>query len=105
MPDTYDKSSRLLLDKETLEYAKFLKSIYEQIAIRTSDLCNDGINFETDTVGTTTYLGLAKMGEATSAATWQIIRIVVTAGNVSMRYADNDDNFDNVWDNRTGLSY
>lgn len=54
---------------------------------------------------TVTYLGYAKSGTATSGAGWQIKK-VMTSGNVtSIAYADGDDNYDNVWDNRASLTY
>ena len=54
---------------------------------------------------TTTYIGTAKAGTATSDAKWQIRRITVT-GNVSLfAFADSNDRYDNKWSDRTTLSY
>lgn len=50
------------------------------------------------------YLGTAVPGSLTSAAVWRIIQIDTSSGVVFL-YADGNDNYDNVWDNRTGLSY
>ena len=52
----------------------------------------------------TTYIGLADVGSVTSAPVWQIKKLDVTTG-VSVIWADGNVNFDNVWDNRTSLSY
>jgi hypothetical protein len=53
-----------------------------------------------DEVGAVTYIGMAKVGTATSAARWQIRRITKT-GNVTLfAYADSNDRYDNVWDDR-----
>lgn len=55
--------------------------------------------------GTLTYIGVAKVGTATSESAWQIKRISKT-GTVSLfEYADGDDRYDNEWDERANLSY
>lgn len=46
--------------------------------------------------------GFAKPGSATSAALWRIM-VEDSTGNIF--FADGDDYFDNVWDNRNALSY
>lgn len=53
---------------------------------------------------TVTYIGQAKPGTATSSALWRIKKIDTTSGTV-ITFADGDDLFDNVWDNRASLSY
>lgn len=54
---------------------------------------------------TVTYLGFAKTGSATSASSWQIKKIL-TSGNVtSIQFADGNDDYDNVWDDRASLDY
>lgn len=50
------------------------------------------------------YIGQAAIGTATSAASWQIMKIDKTTGTV-ITYADGDDSFNNVFDNRESLSY
>lgn len=50
------------------------------------------------------YLGLAVPGSSTASAVWRITRIDVSSG-VIFQYADGNDSFDNVWDNRASLSY
>lgn len=60
----------------------------------------------TDDTGTgTIYRGWAVPGTATSAASWRITRIVETSGDFVMTFADGNNNFDNIWDNRVSLSY
>lgn len=55
---------------------------------------------------TTAYLGEAAVGSATSASAWRISKFTFSAeGDVIIEYADGNANFDNVWDNRTSLSY
>jgi hypothetical protein len=51
-----------------------------------------------------TYVGYAAIGSATSAAVWRIKRIDETSGLV-ITWADSNNNFDNIWSNRTGLTY
>lgn len=58
---------------------------------------------QVDEGATYTYIGKAVPGTATSEAKWQIKR-VTNASGVTL-YADGDIKFDNVYDNRTTLSY
>ena len=53
------------------------------------------------------YVGEANPGTATSASSWRIKKIAYdTNGNVtSVKWADGNSNFDNVWDNRTSYTY
>ena len=51
-----------------------------------------------------TYVGIAIIGSATASAVWRIKKIDETTGMV-ITWADSNNNFDNVWDNRTGLTY
>jgi hypothetical protein len=52
------------------------------------------------------YKGEANAGTATSAATWRISRITAAGdGSVTIEWADGNPNFDNIWNNRTSLSY
>ncbi len=51
------------------------------------------------------YVGEASIGTATSSAAWRIKKITYTGSSLSITWADGDDNFDNVWDNRASLSY
>ena len=53
----------------------------------------------------TTYIGFAKAGTGASVARWQVRKIVKT-GNVTLfQFADGNELYDNVWDNRLTLSY
>ena len=53
----------------------------------------------------TTYVGEAPVGTATNEAKWSIKKIVVSGTVTQILYADGDTKFDNVWDNRTSLTY
>ncbi len=53
----------------------------------------------------TTYIGKAKHGTNTSDAQWQIKKISVSGTVTSISFANGDDAFNQIWDNRTSLSY
>ena len=58
-----------------------------------------------DASATTTYIGKATVGASEASASWQIQRIVESGSVSSFTYADGNENFDNVWNNRASLSY
>lgn len=51
-----------------------------------------------------TYLGKSVSGADGSQSVWQIQKIDESSGIV-ITWADGDQLFDNVWDNRTSLTY
>ena len=55
------------------------------------------------TVGTRTYIGNAAIGSPESASVWQI-KVLDTPGLTKL-WADGNDNFDNVWDDRATVTY
>ncbi len=58
----------------------------------------------TATSGDITYVGQAAIGSLTSSAVWQIKKLDETSGSI-ITWADGDDSFDNIWDNRASLTY
>jgi len=50
------------------------------------------------------YIGQAAIGAATDAASWQIMKVDKTSGTI-ITWADSNEDFDNVWNNREALSY
>lgn len=54
---------------------------------------------------TATYIGETLPGTATSSALWRIKKIDETSNPTTILFADGNDKFDNVWDNRASLSY
>lgn len=57
-------------------------------------------------IPTVHYRGDALPGTATSAAAWRITRLTEQSdGDMEIVYADGNDSFDNIWDNRLSLSY
>lgn len=55
--------------------------------------------------GGITYIGFAPIATAESDASWQIFKITESGASTNILYADGNSAFDNVWDDRTGLSY
>lgn len=53
---------------------------------------------------TVCYVGESTIAAPSSAPVWRIRRITTLVG-VSIEWADGNPFFDNVWDNRTALSY
>lgn len=51
------------------------------------------------------YVGYAEPGTDKTQALWQIKRVEITDGETSITYADSNDNFDNIWNDRASLSY
>lgn len=52
-----------------------------------------------------TYVGNAVAGAAVGDPVWQIKRIVESAGDITITWADGDSLFDNVWNDRASLTY
>lgn len=53
---------------------------------------------------TITYVGKAKIGTSPGQAFWQVFKIDTTSGTI-ITWADSDDNYDNIWDDRATLTY
>jgi hypothetical protein len=53
----------------------------------------------------TTYFGFAPINTLNSEDKWQIKRLTEGSGLIAMHWADGNAEFDNIWDNRTGLVY
>lgn len=74
----------------------------QDVAITTTSLA---INLQVDSGdANVTYVGKAAIGTATSAASWQVMKIDENTGTV-ITWADSNALFDNVFDNRESLSY
>lgn len=53
-----------------------------------------------------TYRGDALPGVLTSAASWRVQRMTIQSdGDIEILFADGNDSYDNIWDNRLSLSY
>lgn len=73
--------------------------------IRTGDYTNEVITKLDESVSGTTYVGKAPIGSATSDATWQIMKMVESAGMTTITWADGDSVFNKVWNDRASLTY
>jgi hypothetical protein len=82
-----------------------MRNTFNGSNISSSELSADNLTLRLDVVDTVSYLGEATPGTATSSATWRIKKITEVGSDVTIEYADGNTAFDNVWDNRTGLSY
>lgn len=62
------------------------------------------IRFDGDSA-TVNYIGEAAFGSPTSSAVWRIKRLTLTGDSFVLDWAEGNDNFDNIWDNRASLTY
>ena len=51
------------------------------------------------------YIGKAVVGSSQSSAVWQISKLETISGVTLLQFADGDDSFDNIWDDRATLTY
>ena len=51
------------------------------------------------------YVGEAAISASESAAVWRIKKIAISGTTLSVLWADGDQLFNNVWDDRLSLSY
>lgn len=58
-----------------------------------------------DDLGGTVYIGIARVAASGAQAVWQIRKIVTIGAETRFYFADGDDRYNNVWDNRASLSY
>lgn len=59
-----------------------------------------------DALPEVTYVGKALPGSTTASASWRVTRLTLQSdGDIEILYADGNDAFDNIWDNRLSLSY
>jgi len=60
-----------------------------------------------DDVNDYIYKGFAAVGSATSSAVWRIQRIefIGADGDITKRWANDDEDFVHIWDNRVSLTY
>lgn len=67
----------------------------------------DGTDFAVrlDESGTILYIGIALPGAAEADPVWQIKKVVEIGGSLTLTWADGNDYYDNVWDNRASLTY
>ncbi len=73
----------------------------DQITVFTGDEAKKIDDTSTNKI---TYVGAAVVGANGASSVWKIFRINETSG-FSIEYADGNSNYDNIWNNRTSLTY
>jgi hypothetical protein len=58
-----------------------------------------------DVSSSVTYIGEASFGSSEASAVWRIFKLSLSGTVTSITWADGNDEFDNVWDDRLTLSY
>lgn len=58
-----------------------------------------------ESVSGTTYFGFAAIGSDNGDAVWKIKKMVLISGVSEIKYADGNEDYDNIWDNRASLTY
>ena len=58
-----------------------------------------------DASPTTIYVGEAPIGSADAAPVWRIRKLETNGTVLKITWADGDQHFNNVWDNRAALIY
>jgi hypothetical protein len=104
---SYNSYDPKLRDSEGNHINPATKEKQDEI-ITAIEAISDSTNYKTilDNYSTSNiiYVGDADIGSATSSAVWRIQKIDKTTGIV-ITWADGDDFFNNIWDNRLSLTY
>ena len=58
-----------------------------------------------DVGGGVSYVGEADPGANPALPVWRIKKIVEVGDDITITWADGDDDFDNIWNNRLALVY
>jgi hypothetical protein len=110
---TYDNGTgEISLEESSVAWGNITGTITDQTDLTTyidnaleEEMFNQEVDFVTNDL---IYRAEAQPGTATSAAAWRIRKIDIdnaSKGDLSTTWADGNDNFDNVWDDRAILSY
>lgn len=87
------------LDVNDHEYKKFTSD--SKVRIADSDYA---VRIDDTTTSDVVYVGIAPIATSTGADDWQVYKIDISAGAI-ITWADGDDEFNNIWDDRASLSY
>jgi len=108
--DIIEKFTEMFTWLESIDRATRLKPLPGSMKVTTmnGESVNNPSNYATRLDDTSTpaitYIGKSHIGSATSAAVWQIASLNTSSGLIKT-WADADALFNNVWDNRTSLTY
>lgn len=73
-------------------------------AIITNETTAYAVKLDDTSTASVTYIGKAAVGSSGASAVWQIQKMDESSGLV-ITFADGDSSFNNIWNNRTSLSY
>lgn len=65
---------------------------------------NQALRVDDVTTPNVVYLGYAEIGADDADPVWRVKKIVTTSG-ADITWADGDDEYDNIWDDRISLTY
>jgi len=65
---------------------------------------NQALRVDDTTTANTVYLGYAEIGADNADPIWRIKKIDTSSG-ADITWADGNDDYDNIWNNRTTLNY
>ncbi len=98
----HSRYGQLIQGVDENELTRFIKVLADgTICTGTSEYA---LMLDDYSIANITYVGKAAIGSTPDESVWQIKRIDETTGMV-LKWADGNDNFDNVWDNRTSYTY
>lgn len=111
MPDrqnksAIDKSEQKVLNwsfDEALKVLAFLPLGYDGKSLQKATAGNTALKVTKS--GDHTYVGSAAPGTLESEAKWQAMDVYNSSGNITVKWADGDSNFDNIATDLTSLSY
>lgn len=107
MPGTYDDTTKVGFTRPTMQdYEEHSRSGDASTGrpLKYVQGVPNKVLVDTSTSGTT-YVGEAVPNSATSSALWRVYKVAVSATSTTVQFADGNDNFDNVWNDRSSLSY
>jgi len=88
---------------DPLQFAKFGRVGNNETGQGYGRVQNTDQTVRFDEGATYTYIGLSYPGAITSSAVWKVIRI--TNASNTVLFADGNPFYDNIYDNRTSLTY
>lgn len=107
MPGTYDATTKVGFTRPTMQDYEEHSRSGDASTGRPLKYIQDVPNkvlVDTTTTGSY-YIGEAVPNSATSSALWRVFKVEVSATSTTVQFADGNDNFDKIWDNRASLSY
>lgn len=100
--NTKDNENRKFVDSPTREDQSAIEVVVGKIGINANQ---ETITLIDTALSSIIYLGFAPPSSLPSEAVWRIQKIDLTTSEIKILFADSDQNFDNIWDNRASLVY